>query len=88
MRPVHQLRQDADVQSQRDFRRFDVRDRTPYLTSQQAIAFLELPSLGALYWHIKENRLPYGRVGGRYRFRQVELEAWVAGQRAVLAVAR
>jgi excisionase family DNA binding protein len=79
---------DQPMQPQRGFRTFHIGDRTPYLTSQQAIAFLELPSLGALYWHIRENRLPFGRVGGRYRFKQVELEAWVAGQRAVLAVTR
>lgn len=56
------------------------RVESPYLTSTAAVAYLQLGSLGALYWHIRENRLPVGRIGGRYRFDKRELDRWVAGQ--------
>lgn len=51
-----------------------------YLTSEQAREYLSLPSVGALYWHIRENRLPAVRIGRRYRFRRRDLDAWMARQ--------
>lgn len=53
----------------------------PYFTAKQALLFLELGSLGSLYYQIRENRLPYQRIGSRYRFKRTELEAWLAGER-------
>lgn len=46
------------------------------LSAREACDFLGLKSLGALYHHIRENRLPTRRVGGRYRFDGRELDAW------------
>lgn len=58
----------------------DTRHQTPKLTSAEAIAFLGLHSTGALYHHIRENRLPTLRVGRSYRFDRAELQAWLQGQ--------
>lgn len=56
---------------------------SPYLTSKEAIAYLRLPSLGALYNHIRDNRLPVCRVGGALRFDKRELDAWMRGTTAL-----
>jgi hypothetical protein len=63
---------------------FDAADHTrqivtPYLTSREAVLYLKLPSLGALYGHIRENRLPTLRAGGGLRFDVRELDAWLRG---------
>jgi len=68
-------------------RRLDVVDQsrpieTPYLTSEQAVAYLGLPSVGALYHHIRENRLPVRRIGRSLRFDKRELDQWLAGATA------
>lgn len=62
----------------------DVQSGTPiveslYLTALQAVEHLKLKTLSALYYHIKENRLPTLRVGNRYRFDKRELDAWLHG---------
>jgi hypothetical protein len=31
---------------------------SPYLTSREAVMYLNLPSLSSLYSHIRQNRLP------------------------------
>lgn len=56
---------------------------SPYLTSQQAIEYLGLSSLSALYKHIQRNRLPVLRAGGRMRFDRRELDAWLRGTTAI-----
>lgn len=66
IQPRTVLHQDVDQPSQQ--RRL--------LTAREACVFLGLGSLGALYHHIRENRLPTRRVGGRYRFEERELDAW------------
>ena len=57
---------------------------SPYLTSREALAYLRIPSLGALYGHIRQNRLPVCRVGGGLRFDTRDLDAWVHGYGSVV----
>lgn len=60
---------------QQSARTFD----SPYLTAHEAVVYLRLGSLNALYRHIAENGLPYGRIGRQYRFDKRELDAWMKG---------
>lgn len=50
---------------------------TPHLTAHEAVQYLRLPSLRALYRAIKEHRLPYGRIGRSYRFHKLHLDRWL-----------
>lgn len=59
---------------------------SPYLNSRGALDYLSLPSLGALYHHIRENRLPVLRAGGALRFDKRELDAWMRGTTAIALV--
>lgn len=43
-----------------------------------AMEHLGINSLSALYRLIKEQRLPFGRVGRKYRFRRDQLDQWVS----------
>lgn len=61
----------------------DVSARSPYLDARGALAYLQLRSLSCLYYHIKENRLPTLRRGGRYLFDVRELDAWLRGTNSV-----
>jgi excisionase family DNA binding protein len=61
---------------------------SPYLDSREAIAYLRLPSLRALYHHIKENRLPVLRVGEALRFDRRDLDAWVRGHANAIELVR
>lgn len=72
--------QSVTAKSEQSSRAFD----SPYLTSQQAVKYLVLPSLSSLYSHIRENGLPVCRVGGSLRFDTRELDAWVRGFRSVV----
>lgn len=53
---------------------------TPYLTSDEAVVYLKLPSLSALYSHIRENKLPVLRAGRDLRFDVRELDAWLRNE--------
>lgn len=53
---------------------------SPYLTSREAVAYLNLPSLSSLYSHIRENQLPVCRAGGDLRFDTRELDAWLRNE--------
>lgn len=61
---------------------------SPYLTSREAIVYLRLSSLSALYDHIRNNRLPVLRVGRHMRFDTRELDAWMRGFDSALTAAR
>lgn len=50
---------------------------SPWLTAHEALAYLKLGSLSALYHLIREQRLPHGRVGRAYRFDKRRLDRWV-----------
>jgi excisionase family DNA binding protein len=56
---------------------------SPYLTSREALVYLRLASLSALYHHIRENGLPVCRAGGDLRFDTRELDAWLRGTTAI-----
>lgn len=56
---------------------------SPYMTSSETQAYLRLPSLGALYHHIRENGLPVCRVGGRLLFDRRDIDAWVRNTSAL-----
>lgn len=61
---------------------------SPYLTSQEALQYLRLRTLSALYSHMRDNRLPYLRAGRLLRFDKRELDAWLAGAESHLALVR
>ena len=56
---------------------------SPYLTSREALVYLRLRTLSALYSHIRENKLPVLRCGGDLRFDKRELDAWLRGTTAI-----
>jgi hypothetical protein len=51
--------------------------RSPYLTSVEALAYLKLRTLSALYSHMRDNGLPYTRLGRALRFDTRELDVWL-----------
>ncbi len=61
---------------------------SPYLTSREALTYLRLKSLSALYSHMRDNRLPYQRVGRSLRFDTRELDAWVRGFGSAVEMSR
>lgn len=61
---------------------------SPYLTSAEALIYLRLKSLSALYSHMRENRLPYTRVGRSLRFDKRELDAWMRNADSPIALVR
>ncbi|MEP7304685.1 MAG: helix-turn-helix domain-containing protein [Acidobacteriota bacterium] len=52
---------------------------SPYLTSREAVDYLKLPSLSALYTLIREHSLPAHHRGRLRLFDVRELDAWVRG---------
>ena len=50
---------------------------SPYLTSREAVDYLKLPSLSALYTLIREHDLPAHHRGRLRLFDIRELDAWV-----------
>lgn len=58
-------------------------NREPYLTVAEALAYLQLRTKQALYYHIKENHLPVCRLGSTLRFDRADLDAWVRGTTVV-----
>jgi len=52
---------------------------SPYLTSKEAVEYLKLPSLSALYTLIREHALPAHHRGRLRLFDVRELDAWVRG---------
>ncbi|MGB7220759.1 MAG: helix-turn-helix domain-containing protein [Vicinamibacterales bacterium] len=55
----------------------DAEFRYGWITPQEALRHLGLGSLSALYRLLREQRLPYGRMGKRYRFRRADLDQWL-----------
>jgi excisionase family DNA binding protein len=56
---------------------------SPYLTSREALVYLRLRTLSALYSHIRENGLPVLRCGGDLRLDKRELDAWLRGTSSI-----
>lgn len=50
---------------------------SPYRTAHEAVEYLRLGSLNALYRLIREHRLPYGRRGRTYIFDVRKIDRWV-----------
>ncbi len=46
-----------------------------WLTSEDAVAYLRLPSRDALYQAVSRGQVPVHRMGRRLRFRRSELDA-------------
>jgi excisionase family DNA binding protein len=46
-----------------------------WLTAEEAMAYLRLPSRDALYQAVSRGQLPVHRMGRRLRFRRAELDA-------------
>lgn len=61
---------------------------SPYLTSHEALQYLRLRTLSALYSHMRDNRLPYQRVGRSLRFDTRELDAWMRGFNSQIELVR
>lgn len=57
---------------------------TKYLTTAQAAALIGWPQ-NTLRKACREKRVPHWRIGGRFRFDQHELEAWIERGRVTLA---
>ncbi len=51
--------------------------RYGWIGPREAMRHLGVHSLSALYRLINEHRLPFGRQGGRYRFRRHDLDEWM-----------
>jgi excisionase family DNA binding protein len=47
------------------------------MTPAEVIDYLQIGSFSALYRLIADHRLPFGRVGRRYRFRRDHIDAWM-----------
>jgi excisionase family DNA binding protein len=61
---------------------------SPYLTAKEAVVYLRLGSLSALYRLITDHRLPHGRRGGLYLFDKREIDAWVKGFGSAIEMTR
>lgn len=55
----------------------------PYLSPEEAVAYLRLPSVSQLYKLIREHSLPYRRRGRCYIFCPADLDTWTKGPRAL-----
>lgn len=77
--PAQEPDRDRDVAHQVS----QLRDR-PWLTPAQTLTYLQIGSLSALYRLIKEQRLPFGRVGRKYRFSPQQLDRWIESKGTVL----
>lgn len=63
-------------------------DPERWLTPKDAIVYLGLGSKQALYRLIRDHRLPYGRIGRRYRFSKRRLDLWVESKGGIVSVSR
>lgn len=50
---------------------------SPWLTAKEAVDYLRLGSLRALYRLLNEHQLPHGRRGRIYLFDKRKLDRWV-----------
>ena len=55
---------------------------SPYLDSNEAVQYLKIKTLSALYFLMREHACPYLRMGGRLRFDKRDLDAWLRGTTA------
>jgi excisionase family DNA binding protein len=61
---------------------------SPYITSKEAVEYLRVKGLPALYRLIREHHLPHGRLGRVLRFDKRELDAFIRGFGSALELVR
>jgi len=61
---------------------------SPYLNANEAVQYLRLGSLQALYRLINEHQLPYGRRGRIYLFDTRKIDRWVESSGVVEMVGK
>jgi excisionase family DNA binding protein len=60
------------------------RMETTWMTSDQAVKYLALPSRKALYQAVRRGQIPSHRIGRRsLRFSKAEIDQWIARSRTV-----
>ena len=64
------------------------RRESPWISAHEAVGYLGLGSLSALYRLIREWDLPYGRSGRSYRFHKGQLDQWMVRRSGALSVVR
>jgi excisionase family DNA binding protein len=62
--------------------------RYGWIAPAAAMRHLGVRSLSALYRLINEHRLPYGRIGRRYRFQRHQLDEWAMAHTQALRLVR
>jgi excisionase family DNA binding protein len=55
---------------------------SPWLAPPQAVKYLEMPSLKALYQAVRRGQIPVHRLGRRMRFHRTELDQLLLGGKA------
>ena len=58
-------------------RREIVSEGDHWMTPAETVEYLRLGSISALYRLVRGHRLPYGRVGRKYRFSKARIDSWV-----------
>lgn len=65
---------------------------SPYMNTAECAEYLRLHTLAApvsaIYYLIREHKLPHGRKGNLYLFDKREIDAWVKGFPNALEMAR
>jgi excisionase family DNA binding protein len=61
---------------------------SPYLTAKEAVEYLKLGSLNALYRLVNQHRLPTCRRGRLYLFDKREIDIWLHGFSSELEMVR
>ncbi len=66
------------------------RDSTnsPNLTVHDVMAYVGVGAESAVYRLIRDHGLPFRRLGRRYRFKQIEIDAWLKPNGATLDIER
>jgi len=61
---------------------------SPYLTAKEAVEYLKLGSLNALYRLVNQHRLPTCRRGRLYLFDKREIDIWLHGFNSEIEMVR
>lgn len=57
---------------------------SPYLTTREAMAYLNVSRINSFYRFIREHGMPFCRMGRHYRFDRRELDAWMHGHASAI----
>lgn len=58
----------------------------PWLTGDQVVEYLSLPSRKALYQAVRRGTIPGHRLGRNLRFSKIELDRWLEERRTLVVV--